>query len=270
MILKKFCNKDLNITENNIRILLYNIYENRVTELNKAQTNYFESFNQNIIEKIVDLNLKVKDTNKIKEENLNVFKNTLQKNINNNNDLILSGKEINVIKLLSKIEEDEIKLLKEQTSKLNQENENKTIEKSKIMDNINNNNNLILNKEETDDDLISRLLFEVKEDETKLLKEQMEKKLNQENEDKIIKEKKMIEERIRLDIQNQKELKIMEEEREEKIKRITEEKIKKEKKVAEIISNTIKNDYVLDETYNIYGENIRNISNILKFIKEKK
>jgi len=190
MILKKFCNKDLNITENNIRILLYNIYENRVTELNKAQTNYFESFNQNIIEKIVDLNLKVKDTNKIKEENLNVFKNTLQKNINNNNDLILSGKEINVIKLLSKIEEDEIKLLKEQTSKLNQENENKTIEKSKIMDNINNNNNLILNKEETDDDLISRLLFEVKEDETKLLKEQMEKKLNQENEDKIIKEKK--------------------------------------------------------------------------------
>jgi len=48
------------------------------------------------------------------------------------------------------------------------------------------------------------------------------------------------------------------------------EKKEKEQKVIEIISESKKNDYIVDETYNIYGENINCIENILKFIKEKK
>jgi len=184
--------KDLIITTNNIRILLYNIFKDRVDFEHKANSNYFNSFNN---------------------YNINLFGNKtpiLFKNSNSQKIKIKETKEI-LTENMSFMEELllEIKIEQDKVNKEEKEKEREKEEKKKEESRKNNILTKIISIEEIKNEEIIRETIE---------KQEMEKK----------------------------------------------------EKIAKIMGKKIENDYIVDNTYNIYGEKINNLKEILKFISEKK
>jgi len=65
--IEQFVYSDLKITQDNIRLLLYNISIYQITSNSKANTNYFESFNKEGIKKTLELKQKNKEKIPIKK-----------------------------------------------------------------------------------------------------------------------------------------------------------------------------------------------------------